>query len=998
MVAGSLHRVVIVVALFLGCGLTSSGPVRAADALVAVGDELAVGKNRTGETCKLRLVESRSDLGGYTRYSLFCEGWTLPSGEIRRFGVNQGYTVEKLLTDSNWEKSYSTRLGACSNVEPTTLGVMAAPAGLRDCRRQDGDFRAVVVGAIVGRRGYALEAFPTNLPVLEAGVEVLEGKRAPADAGKPSGGLSGAIRRAETMVDSSGKLTAVGEVGAHALFYRLGTLRNYAGVYAGSEEAFRRALEIEEKAARDQPSSGRTMCWIALNVGYQQRFDEAEALFARAEPLVKKGFVAADLPLCLAHHGNVEHARGRDTVALPYSEESVRLRDQRGGMETTGLAHALVSLGRVQLGLKRLDEAERSVARSLAIVEKPGQDMEFRAWWVGECHEWLGRINMEQKRYADARKEFEAALERRRLLFGDSITVANSYRDLGQLGIVEGNLPAALQAYRKEAEIRATDPVAQSRARPATMVPYMSALFDAAAADASQREALHAEAFAASQIPREGDTARAIVNMAARLDAGDPALGAAAREYQEALRKRETTRRELALMTLAPPDKRDAVREEQLKQELQQAEKTVAAREAKLQSDFPRYAGLVSPRPLPLDELTKLLKPAEALVSFFPTREATYVFLVRDGTVRAHRASVTYAALDKSVRDLRAGLDLADGQLRAFDVAAAQKLYADLLAPLGPGLQGATNLIVVPAGPLLSLPLGLLVTQPGTAPSEPPEKADYRQVAFLGRQVPISVLPSTGSLRSLRAVAGRSKAAQPFIGFGDPAFGGAPGDTRNLAALGSLCRDGHAVDVELVRGLPRLRDTAGELRQIAQALKAPESDVILGAEATEKRVRSSDLSRYRVIAFATHGLLPGELKCKGEPALALTPPATATTDEDGLLDAGEVAQLKLDADWVVLSACNTAAPDGKLGGQSLSGLARAFFYAGARSLLVSHWAVATQPTVALTTTMFDAYAKNAAAGRAAALRAAQLKLMGEQATSHPSFWAPFVLVGDGGAP
>jgi len=204
--------------------------------------------------------------------------------------------------------------------------------------------------------------------------------------------------------------------------------------------------------------------------------------------------------------------------------------------------------------------------------------------------------------------------------------------------------------------------------------------------------------------------------------------------------------------------------------------------------------------------------------------------------------------------------------------------------------------------------------------------------------------------------------------------------------------------VELVRGLPRLRDTAGELRQIAQALKAPESDVILGAEATEKRVRSSDLSRYRVIAFATHGLLPGELKCKGEPALALTPPATATTDEDGLLDAGEVAQLKLDADWVVLSACNTAAPDGKLGGQSLSGLARAFFYAGARSLLVSHWAVATQPTVTLTTTMFDAYAKNAAAGRAAALRAAQLKLMGEQATSHPSFWAPFVLVGDGGAP
>src|SRR5262249_57900477 len=116
---------------------------------------------------------------------------------------------------------------------------------------------------------------------------------------------------------------------------------------------------------------------------------------------------------------------------------------------------------------------------------------------------------------------------------------------------------------------------------------------------------------------------------------------------------------------------------------------------------------------------------------------------------------------------------------------------------------------------------GSRVTVRGTAPSEPLEKADYRQVACLDRQVPISVLPSTGSLRSLRAVAGRSKAAQPFIGFGDPAFGGAPGDTRNLAALGSLCRDGHAVDVELVRGLPRLRDTAGGPRPLAPALQAP---------------------------------------------------------------------------------------------------------------------------------------------------------------------------------
>ena len=991
----------IAAASLLAAFVLSITPAFAADALVSVGDELAVGKNRTGEACRIKLVESRAEFGGLRRYYLYCEGWTQPSGEILSFGAPKGYTLEKILTDTGWAKNLETRLGGCGAIEPTTLGSGAA-AALRDCRRLNGGWRDVVVAAIIGSRGYGLETFPTNMPLLEASVEVIEGKRAPADAGKASGSLSAVMKRAEAMVDASGKLTGVGDVGAHAALYRVGTLRNYAGDVVGSEAAFRRALEIEERTiGRDQPASGRTLSWIALNVGYQVgRFEEASQIFNRAEPLVQKSHSWTDRPQYLTYRGSIERFHGHYDVALPLEEEAVRLRDsreQRTTNETSGLAHSLMSLGRVQLNLKRLDEAERSVTRALDIVQRPGQDAEFRTWWASECRDWLGRIHVEQKRYADARKQFEAALERRRLLFGDSLKTAESYRNLGQLGRTEGNLPAALQAFRKEAEISISDPLVQARVRPQSMAPYMDTLFEAAAADPAQREALHAEAFAAGQIPREGDTARAITNMAARLDTADPALSAVARAYQEALRKRDTTRRELALLTLLPADKREPVREEQKKQELQAAEAEVASREGRLQAEFPRYAGLVAPRPLPLSDLKALLKPGEALLATMTTREATYVFVVRDGKVHAHRAAVTAAALDKSVRDLRKGLDLADGQLRDFDVAAAHKLYTDLLGPASAPLRGATHLIVVPSGPLLSLPLGLLVTQPSPAPlGASPEKKDYRQVSFLGKQLPLSVLPSTGSLKSLRAVAGRSKAPQPFIGFGDPAFAGAPGDTRNLAALGNLCRDGGAVDAELVRGLPRLRESAGEMREIAKTLKAPESDVVLGAAATEKRVRSTDLSQYRVVAFATHGLLPGDLKCKGEPALALTPPATSTADEDGLLDASEVAQLKLDADWVVLSACNTAAPDGKLGGQSLSGLARAFFYSGARSLLVSHWAVASQPTVVLTTSLFDAYTRDAAVGRAAALRTAQLKLLGDAATSHPSFWAPFVLVGDGG--
>jgi CHAT domain-containing protein len=349
--------------------------------------------------------------------------------------------------------------------------------------------------------------------------------------------------------------------------------------------------------------------------------------------------------------------------------------------------------------------------------------------------------------------------------------------------------------------------------------------------------------------------------------------------------------------------------------------------------------------------------------------------------------------LEQKVKTLRATLDLSDGAPRAFDLAVAHELYQTLLAPVATQLAGVTHLLVVPAGPLLSLPLGVLVTKP----SAPGGDGDYRSTPWLARDMAISVLPSVAALGELRAVATRSAAPQPFLGFGDPAFGGQHGSTRALQDVLALCRLEGGIDVDLLRGLPRLRETAQELTQIAQALGAsPESSVVLGTAATKPKVTSTDLSQYRVLAFATHGLLPGELRCQAEPALALTPPATPSPADNGLLDASDIAQFRLDADWVVLSACNTAGPDGALGGESLSGLARAFFYAGARTLLVSHWAVASRPTVALTTGLFAQAAQTPTLGRAEALRRSELTLADTPATSHPAFWAPFVLVGDGG--
>ena len=207
--------------------------------------------------------------------------------------------------------------------------------------------------------------------------------------------------------------------------------------------------------------------------------------------------------------------------------------------------------------------------------------------------------------------------------------------------------------------------------------------------------------------------------------------------------------------------------------------------------------------------------------------------------------------------------------------------------------------------------------------------------------------------------------------------------------------------------LARLPETADEIRGIAQALKADMiNDVFLGVRANENNVKSAYLSNRKVIAFATHGLVPGDLNGLDQPALALTAPEVAGIDGDGLLTMEEILALKLNADWVVLSACNTGSGDGA-GGEAVSGLGRAFFYAGARSLLVSNWPVETDSARILTTEVFKRVAADPKLTRADALRQTMLWLMDnagqmgasgkmEYSYAHPMFWAPFVLIGDGG--
>jgi CHAT domain-containing protein len=190
--------------------------------------------------------------------------------------------------------------------------------------------------------------------------------------------------------------------------------------------------------------------------------------------------------------------------------------------------------------------------------------------------------------------------------------------------------------------------------------------------------------------------------------------------------------------------------------------------------------------------------------------------------------------------------------------------------------------------------------------------------------------------------------------------------------------------------LPQLPHAEAELRRMNAALNLPGSVVLIGSEATEAGLRALPLARYSVIAFATHGLVSGDLQTLREPALVMTPPAESR--DDGLLMASEIATFRLDADWIILSACNTGTGR-EVGAAGYSGLAKAFLQAGGRNVLVSLWPVRDDAASAISVGTVQAYAKGASQARA--LRRATLNFMKDKTvagSAHPRVWAPFSVV------
>jgi CHAT domain-containing protein len=422
---------------------------------------------------------------------------------------------------------------------------------------------------------------------------------------------------------------------------------------------------------------------------------------------------------------------------------------------------------------------------------------------------------------------------------------------------------------------------------------------------------------------------------------------------------------------------------------------------------LPRTATVLGVAPLDLAAARALLRSDEALLVLQPGSRATHALLVTDRGETWHRAPMSYAVLAADIATLRNSLDPLkrppSAAAWAYDRATAHRLYKTLLAPLEPALAGRRHLLVVTGGLLAAVPLAALVTALPSGRDDDP--GALRATAWLADRHAISQLPSVAALALLRQ-SGRALAPTGFLGMGNPLLSkagaarvGTASAVRGLA-LGSqhppITRNGRLLaNPAALRTLPQLPGTVAELDSLRTSLAAPVSSVQLGAAATERAAKSLIGRQRGVLAFATHAM-PGGAIGLPEPGLVFTPPAAPDAVDDGLLTLSEIAALSTQAQWAVLSACDTAA--GGPGGELLSGLARAFLQAGVKNLLVSHWPVMDAVAPRLTGDLFAGTNQPMTAEPALKLQAAMRAVRNSPdhpAYAHPAVWAPFVLVGDG---
>lgn len=429
-------------------------------------------------------------------------------------------------------------------------------------------------------------------------------------------------------------------------------------------------------------------------------------------------------------------------------------------------------------------------------------------------------------------------------------------------------------------------------------------------------------------------------------------------------------------------------------------------------AEYPRYR-VVSDDQMTLDDLQETLRPGEAYYKLVMLDDAAYAIYVERGGARGFRIDASPEDIDVMVDALRNSIavELAGQTITyPFEIGTARQLYLALFGPIDQQLRQASHLVFEPDGALLRLPTNLLVMDDASVERYQARVADpeadpydYRGTAWLGRAMQVSTAVSPTSFRDVRQ-ARASDAQREYLGLGQNlplGETGFPGGTRSASMSGSdRCQWGPSAWNNPI--------AASELQTADRIVTSDggQAAVLTDGQFTDTGLLTMDgLDEYRILHFATHGLVTApEPDCPPRPALMTS---FGDGDSDGLLSFAEIFDLQLDADLVILSACNTASASGLVasreagisgtGDFALDGLVRAFVGAGSRTVVASHWPVPDDfgATARLISGLFEA---GEGVATTEALRTAQLSLMDDVDTSHPFYWSAFAVVGDGTVP
>ena len=965
----------------------------------STGAGIALGTDTANEACTQQPATPGADI--------FCGTWEQPSGHVTP--LPDTADLASIAGQSPWRSALDQRF-LCGPPAPTT--VLGSPALLLDCTRRAGGWPQAALVTRIGGQTFAGDSILPAVPVLERSIAVLSGRAGPTEVAALPPGRAAALLASRLAAQSFG----AGDIGRYQQLLTAGTRANLAEDFPAAERAFRAAYALHRKAlGPTDPATAIPLMLVALQLSDQGRTAEADTAFDAASRLLATKREPAGA-VRLAHYRGLHAINRRDpAAALPLLHEAERLYASTLPPELLAArparATSAAAVGR-RGSNARFDDAplltpEQEAALIGVVETRRYQAIALRA---------LGQTDAAQAQIASAedlatargleQRDLTARLARTGALASDAATEGSGDGQMRRASAAftdaqPGTRPVAQTLLLHAAQLarrgdttevlglcrRAVALLRELRAGTSAelMTPCLATYATAAARDPSQEQPLLAEMFAAGQLMQGGITARQIALASARLaeNSKNPAVGDAIRRQQDAaLAVAELQRQSDA--AAADPKRADP---EALARSLAAAQTRLAEADATLQAASPNYGQLVQ-EVAGADQVLAALAPGEAFVSFALDADRGWVFALRDGRVRVAAMPGGTAGLAVLVSRIRTTVEPGASGPPPFDLQAAQALFDATLRPIGPTLDGAEALTVVPTGPLLSTPFELMLTGPASADA-------MATAPWLVRRHAITHVPAAANFVTLRRAGTALAARRPWYGFGDFRPVTFQQASRTYPSAG--CRD----SARLFAGLPPLPFAQRELAAARQLMGAQPADQLLGPNFNAPTVLRQDWRDYRVLHFATHALLPTDLTCQAEPALVTSSPPGAADAAGALLTASEVTTLQLDADVVILSACNSGGPAGATSGESLSGLARAFFYAGARSLLVTHWSINDQASALLIASTLQRLRAGDPHGLAGAFQSAQLSLLNDAgralpaAIAHPFYWAPFALVGEG---